>query len=133
MYQFRVKKSDVNIINHLDKIENRNGYIVSLINTDIKNSIYTIKEIKNIIIEETPSIICAEKFLIDSEKDYFSKSMFISNEERKLLERRMQEMGGRKDVQNEFERKNRTVIHPYGGSAKYSTKQKEYSECRQRI
>ena len=49
MYQFRVKKSDVNIINHLDNIENRNGYIVSLINTDIKNSIYTIKEIKNII------------------------------------------------------------------------------------
>ena len=49
MYQFRVKKSDVNIINHLDNIENRNGYIVSLINTDINNSIYTIKEIKNII------------------------------------------------------------------------------------
>ena len=49
MYQFRVKKSDINIINHLDNIENRNGYIVSLINTDIKKSIYTIKEIKNII------------------------------------------------------------------------------------
>ena len=49
MYQFRVKKSDINIINHLDNIENRNGYIVSLINTDINNSIYTIKEIKNII------------------------------------------------------------------------------------
>ena len=45
MYQFRVKKSDVNIINHLDKIENRNGYIVSLINTDIKNSIYTVEEL----------------------------------------------------------------------------------------
>lgn len=49
MYQLRVKKSDINIINHLDNIENRNGYIVSLINTDIKNFIYTIKEIKNII------------------------------------------------------------------------------------
>ena len=41
MYQFRVKKSDINIINHLDNIENRNGYI--------NNSIYTIKEIKTII------------------------------------------------------------------------------------
>ena len=49
MYQFRVKKSDINIINHLDNIENRNGYIISLINTDINSSIYTIKEIKNII------------------------------------------------------------------------------------
>ena len=49
MYQFRVKKSDINIINYLDNIENRNSYILSLITTDISSSIYTIKEIKNII------------------------------------------------------------------------------------
>ena len=49
MYQFRVKKSDANIIKYLDSIENRNGYIVSLINTDLNKSIYTIKEIKTII------------------------------------------------------------------------------------
>ena len=49
MYQFRVKKSDINIINYLDNIENRNSYIVSLITTDISSSIYTIKEIKSII------------------------------------------------------------------------------------
>ena len=49
MYQFRVKKSDDNIIKYLDSIENRNGYIVSLINTDLNKSIYTIKEIKTII------------------------------------------------------------------------------------
>lgn len=49
MYQFRVKKSDDNIIKYLDNIENRNGYIVSLINTDLNKSIYTIKEIKTII------------------------------------------------------------------------------------
>ena len=49
MYQFRIKKSDANIINHLDNIENRNSYIVSLITTDISSSIYTIKEIKSII------------------------------------------------------------------------------------
>ena len=45
MYQFRVKKSDINIINYLDNIENRNSYIVALIATDIRSSIYTIKEI----------------------------------------------------------------------------------------
>ena len=49
MYQFRVKKSDDNIIKYLDNIENRNSYIVSLINTDLNKSIYTIKEIKTII------------------------------------------------------------------------------------
>jgi len=49
MYQFRVKKSDDNIIKYLDNIENRNGYILSLINTDLNKSIYTIKEIKAII------------------------------------------------------------------------------------
>ena len=49
MYQFRVKKSDIDIISHLDNVANRNGYIVNLINTDINHSVYTIKEIKNII------------------------------------------------------------------------------------
>lgn len=49
MYQFRVKKLDDNIIKYLDNIENRNGYIVSLINNDLNKSIYTIKEIKTII------------------------------------------------------------------------------------
>lgn len=49
MYQFRVKKSDDNIIKYLDNIENRNGYIVSLINNDLNKSIYTIKKIKTII------------------------------------------------------------------------------------
>ena len=33
----------------MDNIENRNGYIISLLNSDINRSIYTIKEIKNII------------------------------------------------------------------------------------
>ena len=49
MYQFRVKKKDVHIINHLDNIENRNSYIISLINKDISNYVYTLKEIKTII------------------------------------------------------------------------------------
>lgn len=49
MYQFRVKKTDIDIINYLDNIKNRNGYIVSLINSDVNSSIYTIKKIKTII------------------------------------------------------------------------------------
>ena len=49
MYQFRVKKTDAEIINHLENIEGRNNYIISLINSDINNSVYTIKEIKTII------------------------------------------------------------------------------------
>lgn len=49
MYQFRVKKSDVDVLNHLSKIKNKNSYILSLINNDMKSNIYTIKEIKKII------------------------------------------------------------------------------------
>lgn len=45
MYQFRVRKTDIQLIKHLDSIDNRNNYILSLINNDV----YTIKKIKNII------------------------------------------------------------------------------------
>ena len=47
LYQFRVKKGEESIVDYLDNIENRNRYIVSLIDRDINKSIYTIKEIKN--------------------------------------------------------------------------------------
>lgn len=47
MYQFRVKKSDIDLINKLDNIDNRNAYITSLVLNDIKPGILTIKEIKN--------------------------------------------------------------------------------------
>ena len=49
MYQFRVRKTDSNIIEHLDNLENRNNYLVSLINNDINSNVYTIKQIKTII------------------------------------------------------------------------------------
>ena len=49
MYQFRVKKSDFDIINKLDNLENKNSYIVSLIREDIRPSILTIKQIKDAI------------------------------------------------------------------------------------
>ena len=47
MYQFRVKKSDTDLIDKLDNVENRNAYLTSLILNDIKPGILTIKEIKN--------------------------------------------------------------------------------------
>ena len=49
MYQFRVKKTETTIINYLDNVENRNKYIMELIDSDVNRSVYTIKEIKNII------------------------------------------------------------------------------------
>ena len=49
MYQFRVKKNDKELIEYLDKKENRNSYILSLINDDINKKVYSLKEIKRII------------------------------------------------------------------------------------
>lgn len=49
MYQFRIKKSDVKIIEFLDNIENRNEYINLLISEDVNKKIYSIKYIKQII------------------------------------------------------------------------------------
>ena len=46
MYQFRVKKSDTDLINKLDNLDNRNAYITNLVLDDIKPSILTIKQIK---------------------------------------------------------------------------------------
>jgi len=49
MYQFRIKKSETNIISHLDNTKNRNSYISSLIKKEITNDVYTIKNLKSII------------------------------------------------------------------------------------
>lgn len=46
MYPFRVKKSDTALINKLDNVLNRNGYITDLIKEDIEPNILTIKQIK---------------------------------------------------------------------------------------
>ena len=46
MYQFRVKKDDQLVINKLDSIKNRSGYITSLVKNDIASSVLTIKQIK---------------------------------------------------------------------------------------
>ena len=46
MYQFRIKKSDSEIIEKLDNITNRNAYITNLIIEDIRPNVLTIKQIK---------------------------------------------------------------------------------------
>lgn len=46
MYQFRVKKSDTELIKKLESVTNRNAYITSLIENDINPGILTIKQIK---------------------------------------------------------------------------------------
>ena len=47
MYQFRIKKSNAEIIEKLDKVSNRNGYITNLLLEDINPSVLTIKQIKD--------------------------------------------------------------------------------------
>ena len=46
MYQFRVRKSDTDLINKLESVDNRNSYITNLIINDIKPNILSIKQIK---------------------------------------------------------------------------------------
>ncbi len=47
MYQFRVKKTDNDIIEKLNSVVSRNQYINSLIANDINASVLTIKQIKD--------------------------------------------------------------------------------------
>ena len=46
MYQFRIKKSETELISKLDNIPNRNLYICNLLNEDLNPSVLTIKQIK---------------------------------------------------------------------------------------
>ena len=46
MYQFRVRKSDIDLINKLESVDNRNSYITNLIINDIKPNVLSIKQIK---------------------------------------------------------------------------------------
>ena len=47
MYPFRIKRSEVILIEKLDSVPNRNGYIRDLILEDIEPSVLTIKQIKD--------------------------------------------------------------------------------------
>lgn len=49
MYQFRIRKSDTQVIEKLDVIVNRNSYITNLIRKDISSTVLTIKQIKLLI------------------------------------------------------------------------------------
>ena len=46
MYQFRVKRSENELIERVDNIPNRNSYLTNLVLEDIRPSVLTIKQIK---------------------------------------------------------------------------------------
>ena len=48
MYQFRIKRDD-KLVSFLDNIDNRNNYIVSVIEKDISNDVLTLSKIKKTI------------------------------------------------------------------------------------
>lgn len=48
MYQFRIKR-DNKLVDFLDNIDNRNNYIVSVIEKDINNDVLTLSKIKKIV------------------------------------------------------------------------------------
>lgn len=47
MYPFRVKRSDLELIEKLDNVSNRNAYLTNLVLEDINPSVLTIKQIKD--------------------------------------------------------------------------------------
>ena len=48
-YSFRVRKDNLNLINKLDNVPNRNDYITSLLNNDLNPNVLTIKQIRTLI------------------------------------------------------------------------------------
>ena len=68
MYQFRVKKENKKLINFLDTLNNRNEYIINLLENKLKpkKSIYTIKQIKDIIIPVLSKYSIKEVYLFGS-------------------------------------------------------------------
>ena len=49
MYQFRIRKDDVEVIQKLNGISDRNSYITKLIKNDLSSGVLTIKQIKTLI------------------------------------------------------------------------------------
>ena len=66
MYQFRIKKSETKIIEKLDKISNRNGYIANLIMEDVTPSVLTIRQIKERILPITSKYKIEDVYLFGS-------------------------------------------------------------------
>lgn len=49
MYPFRVKRSDIELINKLESVSSKNSYITNLIKEDLHPSVLTLKQIKEAI------------------------------------------------------------------------------------
>ena len=66
MYQFRIKKGDLEIIEKLDSVVNRNSYITELVRKDISSGVLTIKQIKQLIKPVISKYCIDEVFLFGS-------------------------------------------------------------------
>ena len=55
MFQFRVKKSDTQVLAKLGEVENRNSYLLDLIAEDLRPRVLTIKQIKAAVL---PIMLC---------------------------------------------------------------------------
>ncbi|MBO4695305.1 MAG: nucleotidyltransferase domain-containing protein [Clostridia bacterium] len=66
MFQFRVKKTDTDILNRIQSQENKTEYINGLIKEDINREIYSIKKIRSIIVPILNSHNIYEVYLFGS-------------------------------------------------------------------
>ena len=66
MFPFRVRKDNIEVINKLNNVHNKNKYIVSLIENNINPSVLTIKQIKTRILPVMAKHNIHEVFLFGS-------------------------------------------------------------------
>ena len=66
MFPFRVRKDNIEVINKLNNVSNKNKYIVSLIENNINPSVLTIKQIKTRILPVMAKHNIHEIFLFGS-------------------------------------------------------------------
>ena len=66
MFPFRVRKDNIEVINKLNNVPNKNKYIVSLIENNINPSVLTIKQIKTRILPIMAKHNIHEVFLFGS-------------------------------------------------------------------
>ena len=66
MFPFRVRKDNIEVINKLNNVHNKNKYIVSLIENNINPSVLTIKQIKTRILPIMAKHNIREVFLFGS-------------------------------------------------------------------
>ena len=66
LFQFRIRREDEEILKKLDSVANRNAYIVSLLNEDIRPSVLSLKRIRAVLREVLPKHNINEAYLFGS-------------------------------------------------------------------